>query len=35
VKYPEAIDWRGSYILDATLVTKGNAKDSYFTDSSF
>jgi len=26
---------RGSYILDATLVTKGNAKDFYFPDSPF
>jgi ribose transport system substrate-binding protein len=26
---------RGSYILDATLVTKGNAKDFYFADSPF
>ena len=26
---------RGSYILDATLITKGNAKDFYFPDSPF
>ncbi len=26
---------RGSYILDATLVTKDNAKDFYFPDSPF
>jgi len=25
----------GSYILDATLVTKDNAKDFYFPDSPF
>jgi ribose transport system substrate-binding protein len=26
---------RGSYILDATLVTKDNAKDFYYPDSPF
>ena len=26
---------RGNYILDATLVTKDNAKDFYFADSPF
>jgi ribose transport system substrate-binding protein len=26
---------RGNYILDATLITKDNAKDFYFPDSPF